>query len=152
MFGFKMRYDINLTVNHDNEESAIIFCNLLKQSFGFAAAGKDPNENTNKIAFSMSSDVEQTNANLQKIQIAMLLLADKMDKAGQGFPKVSGIMKAKPIFEMDYETIGLSSIMDSETKDDFNVVIRDNIFFRPYGIEPMFKNVIQLIKEQNEVH
>lgn len=152
MFGFKMRYDINLTVNHDNEESAIIFCNLLKQSFGLAAAGKDPNENTNKIAFSMSSDVEQTNKNLQNIQIVMLLLANKMDKAEQGYPKVSGFMTAKPIFKMDYETIGLSSMMDSETKDDFNVVIRDNIFFRPYGIEPMFKNVIQLIKEQNEVH
>lgn len=152
MFGFKMRYNINFTVNHENEENAVIFCNLLKQSFGLAAVGKDPHENTNKIIFSMSSDVEQTSKNLQNIQIVMLLLANKMDKAGQGYPKVSGHMKAQPIFEMDYETIGLSGMMDSETKDDFNVVIRENIFFRPYGIEPMFKNVIQLIKEQNEVH
>lgn len=151
MFGLKMRYNISLTVNHDNEESAVIFSNLLKQSLGLIV-GKDPHENTNRIIFSMNSDVEKTNKNLQDIQIVMLLLANKMDKAGNGYPKVSGYMKAQPIFEMDSEIIGLSGMIDSENKDDLNILIRDNILFRSYGIEPMFKNVIQLIKEQNEVH
>lgn len=151
MFGLKMRYNISLTVNHDNEESAVIFSNLLKQSLGLIV-GKDPHENTNRIIFSMNSDVEKTNKNLQDIQIVMLLLANKMDKAGNGYPKVSGYMKAQPIFEMDSEIIGLSGMIDSENKDDLNILIRDNILFRSYGIEPMFKNAIQLIKEQNEVH
>lgn len=151
MFGLKMRYNISLTVNHDNEESAVIFSNLLKQSLGLIV-GKDPHENTNRIIFSMNSDIEKTNKNLQDIQIVMLLLANKMDKAGNGYPKVSGYMKAQPIFEMDSEIIGLSGMIDSENKDDLNILIRDNILFRSYGIEPMFKNVIQLIKEQNEVH
>ncbi len=151
MFGLKMRYNISLTVNHDNEESAVIFSNLLKQSLGLIV-GKDPHENTNRIIFSMNSDIEKTNKNLQDIQIVMLLLANKMDKAGNGYPKVSGYMKAQPIFEMDSEIIGLSGMIDSENKDDLNILIRDNILFRSYGIEPMFKNAIQLIKEQNEVH
>jgi len=152
MFGLKMRYNISLTVNHDNEETAVIASNFLKQSFGLASAGNDPHENTNKIIFSMSSDVEKTNKNLQDIQIVMLLLANKMDKAGHGYPKVSGYMKAQPIFEMDSEIIGLSGMIDNKTKDDFDVVIRDNIFFTPYGVEPKFKNIIQLIEEQNKVH
>lgn len=146
MFDFKMNYQTNLQAYDESKENSVFFANFIKKSLGLPFNEKDPNYNTDKIIFSMSCNIEDVMVDMQKIQIMFILLNKKMKENNYGDPKINGNFLGKPVFDIGDERIGISSMMDHETQKNLDIIVRDNIFFKPYDCAPLFSNALSLIK------
>lgn len=148
MFDLKMKYDVSLNIKSTTTESVNLFCTALRNILPFPDGSIKEDEKAFHIQFSMSMAVNHARNNLQNLQITLFLINNKLRESNMPECRVSGNLIATPVFDFDRESIPLSGMMDKDMMDDFNIVIRDNIFYKPYGAEPMFSEAVDLLREK----
>lgn len=148
MFDFKMNYFVSLNIKSTNTESAKLFCIALRNILPFSEESIQRNQEAFYIKFSMSMAISHARNNLQNLQIAIFLINNKLRENNTLECCVNGNLIATPVFDFNHESIPLSGMMDKNTQDDFNIVIRDNVFYKPYVLDPMFSEVIDLLRKK----
>ena len=148
MFDFKMNYSVSLNINSITTESATLFCTSLRNILPFPKDAIQHDKEASRIHFSMLMAISHARNNLQNLQIALFLINNKLRESNMPECRVSGNLIATPVFDFNHESISLSGMMDKNTQDDFNIVIRDNVFYKPYGLDPMFSEAVDLLREK----
>ena len=148
MFDFKMNYSVSLNIKSINSKSIALFCTALQNVLPFSEEFIQRNEEALYIRFPISMAISHARNNLQNLQIFLFLINNKLRESNMPECRVNGNLIATPVFDFNHESIALSGMMDKNTQDDFNIVIRDNVFYKPYGLDPMFSEAVGLLREK----